>query len=113
MIKLTILLSIFSLAPFSAQTVTASYDEGDEPIMIVTGKVIHADYSALVLSVDGVVAHSRTVTHLPQPGDEITIRIADHNKPTENQRIEMRVLEKVKTGAIPSAYMMLNFRTLQ
>jgi hypothetical protein len=113
--KMLAVISLFLLSTFPVNS-QVSY-EGDSTSLpshsvraIATVK--SADYDYMVIVIEHVVSYSRGVTITPNQGDEITVRLPGRNKPQNNSRIEVDLKESIEVGALPSAYIMLDFRTI-
>jgi hypothetical protein len=75
-------------------------------------KVKSADYDYMVIIIENVVSYSRGVTATPVQGDELTVRLPGRNKPENDSRIEVDLKESIEVGAMPSSYIMLDYRTI-
>jgi hypothetical protein len=75
--------------------------------------VKNAEYDYMVIVIENVVAYSRGITATPMPGDELTVRLPGRNKPQHESRIEVDLKESIDVGAMPSAYIMLDYRTIE
>lgn len=71
-----------------------------------------ADFDYVVIVIENVIAYSRGVTATPLQGDELTVRLPGRNKPENESRIEIDLKESIEVGAMPSSYIMLDYRTI-
>lgn len=71
-----------------------------------------ADFDYMVIVIENVIAYSRGVTATPLQGDEITVRLPGRNKPQNESRIEVDLKESIELGAMPSSYIMIDYRTI-
>jgi hypothetical protein len=71
-----------------------------------------ADYDYMVIVIETVVSYSRGITATPVQGDELTVRLPGRNKPQNDSRIEVDLKESIDLGAMPTSYIMLDYRTI-
>ena len=71
-----------------------------------------ADYEQMIIVIETIVSYSRGVTAMPSEGDELTVRLPGRNKPDTESTIEVDLKESLDVGALPSSYIMLDYRTI-
>jgi len=74
--------------------------------------VVSAEQNMMTIKIEEVTAYSRGASITPMQGDEITVRLPGRNGPEVDNRIEVDLKEKIDVGALPSAYIMLDYETL-
>jgi hypothetical protein len=111
---ITILLVVVTAFAGNSQISTITEDSTDLPShsLRAIAKVKSADYDQMVIVIENVVAYSRGITTIPIPGDELIVRLPARNKPQNESRIEVDLKESIDVGALPSSYIVLDFRTI-
>jgi hypothetical protein len=79
----------------------------------MVAKVISVSPEVMTIKVENVVTYSDGVAALPEKDDEIVVRLLGHNTPELESRIEVNVKEKIDIGALPSSYIMLDYKTIE
>jgi hypothetical protein len=99
----------------NSQDVPTTEDSSDLPAhsIRVIAKVISSDYDYMVITVEQVVAYGSGTNTTPQSGEEIPVRLPGREKPDEGSRIEVDLKEKIDVGAMPTSYIMLNYKTIE
>lgn len=111
---LLLFLLVFSAAVRSQDsTAVYNYEQLPPHGLRLIATVRNPGTDVMVIQVEHIVEYSRGVTSTPSTGDEITVRLPGRNSPGENARIEVDLMEKIDIGAMPSSYIMLNFRTIE
>jgi len=111
---LLLFLLVFSAAVRSQDSTDVDdYEHLPAHSLRLIATVVNPGTDVMVIHVEHVVEYSRGVTSTPNTGDEIAVRLPGRNSPAENARIEVDLMEKIDIGALPSSYIMLNFRTIE
>lgn len=79
----------------------------------VIASVKSADEDHAVIGVENIVSYSSGATAAPEEGEEITVRLPGRNRLPIDARIEADIKESIEVGALPSGYILLDFRTIQ
>ena len=76
-------------------------------------KVLQADYDYMTIRVEDIVGYGAGVTAAPAKGEELTVKLPGRDKPKNETRIEVDLKEKIDIGALPTSYIVLDFRTIE
>jgi hypothetical protein len=111
----TLLLVFFGTFYGNSQINSALKDSTDLPphSVRVIATVKSADFDYMVIVIEYVVAYSRGISATPMQGDELTVRLPGRNKPEIESRIEVDLKESIDVGAMPSSYIMLDYRSIE
>jgi hypothetical protein len=109
-----VLVFVVVLNTVSQEIMTPVQDTTELPSHSLTAiaKVKSAEYDYMVIVIENVVAYSRGISATPMQGDELTVRLPGRNKPQHDSRIEVDLKESIDVGALPSSYIMLDYRTI-
>jgi hypothetical protein len=110
----TFLLVMMTAFAGNSQVTTIVSDSTELPShsLRAIATVKSADYDYMVIVIENVVSYSRGITATPMQGDELTVRLPGRNKPQNDSRIEVDLKESIEVGAMPSSYIMLDYRTI-
>lgn len=111
-----IVLVLITFASFSGNSQVTVVDDSTElpaHSLRAIAKVKSADYDYMVIVIENVVSYSRGISATPEEGDEITVRLPGRNKPRNETRIEVDLKESIDLGAMPTSYIVLDFRTIE
>jgi hypothetical protein len=112
---ITFLIVVFTAFAGKSQMTIFSQDTTELPShsFRAIAKVKSADYEYMVIVIENVVSYSRGISATPSEGDEITVRLPGRNKPEAETRIEVDLKESIDLGAMPTSYIMLDYRTIE
>jgi hypothetical protein len=114
LLLISIFFSLLPYAPGSSQQVLVKKDTTDlrshSIRLIANVKDMDQDY--IVIVVEQVLSYSLGIMVTPETGDEIVVRLPGREMPKKESRIEIDLQENIEVGALPSGYIMLEYRTI-
>ena len=112
---ISILLVCLTIISSNSQVSPITDDSTELPShsMRLIASVKSADYNYMTIVVESVVSYTRGISATPAQGDELTVRLPGRNKPEDASRIEVDLKESIDIGAVPSSYIVLEFRTIE
>lgn len=85
-----------------------------DPLAVkVVGTVTDSDYNYTTILVEQVVEYGRGIKATPEEGKSITVRLPAREKPAMHTRIEASLQESISVGSSNSAYIMVEFETVE
>lgn len=104
----------FTISVNSQDTIPNPNDADiNEGSIRLIAKVLQADYNYMTIKVEDIVGYGEGVTAAPAKGDELTVKLPGRDKPMNETRIEVDLKEKIDIGALPTSYIVLDFRTIE
>jgi len=112
---ITLFVIFAAVISVNSQDTIPTSDDADisEGSIRLIAKVVQADYDYMTIEVEDIIGYGKGVTAAPAKGEEITVKLPGRDKPKNETRIEVDLKEKIDVGALPTSYIVLEYRTIE